>query len=205
MDFIEYIQHPRERLSEDVKKVDMDWAHKRFALCGAVIGLIIGIGLALVGGILGAVLGAAAQSNAVLGIVAGLGMLAIIIMPIVMAAVFVIGSYIGYGVMYFIAKLVGGTGSLDANYFLGAKLLVPIIIANIIVNILGMIPLLGALIHVVWFFYSIYLTVVLVSVANKLSMGKSLIVILVPFILALVLGFVLAAGAIAAMMGAAAI
>jgi hypothetical protein len=205
MDFVEYIQHPRDKFSSDVKKVDMSWAHKRYALCGAVIGLIFGIGIALVSGVLGAVLGAAAQNNVVFGIVAGLGMLAIIIMPILMAAVFVIGSYIGYGIMYFIAKLLGGTGSFEANYFLGAKLLVPVIIANIMVSILGMIPVLGVLINVAWFFYSIYLTIVLISVANKLSMGKSLIVMLVPFILALVLGFILAAGAIAAMIGASAI
>ncbi len=203
MEFFEIILHPKEKMAAEVKKVNMDWAHKQFALYGAILGLIVGVGVALLGGILGAVLGSAMQSNIIFGFVAGLGLLAIIIMPLVGAFLVIVGSFIGYGIMYFVAKLLGGTGTFDANYFLGAKLLVPVIVANVIVGLLGIVPLLGALINLVWFFYSVYLTIVLVSTANKLSMLKSLVVVILPIILVIILGGLIAGAIIAAVLAGA--
>ena len=200
MELFEIILHPREKMGSEVKKTNMEWAHKRFAIYGAIIGLLLGVGVAVLGGIIGAVAGNAAQNNLVFGLIAGLGLLAVIIMPIVMALVTLIGSYIGYGVMYLVAKVVGGTGTFEANYFLGAKLLVPMIVANIIVSILGVIPLIGALINVAWFFYTLYLMVILVSVANKLSTMKSVVVVLLPMIIVFVLGGIIAGAALAAML-----
>lgn len=204
MELFEIILHPKEKMAAELKKVNMDWAHKQFALYGAIIGLVLGIGVALLGGILGAVLGNAMQSNIIFGLVAGLGLLAIIIMPIIGALVTVVGSFIGYGIMYFVAKLLGGTGTFDANYFLGAKLLVPLIVANIIVGLLGIVPLIGALVNLIWFFYSVYLTVVLVSTANKLNMLKSLIVVILPIILIVILGGLIAGAIIASVLAGAA-
>ncbi|MBM3281888.1 MAG: YIP1 family protein [Candidatus Diapherotrites archaeon] len=202
MEFFEILIHPKERMEQELRNVDVNWAHKRFAIYGAVIGLLFGLMFAVLGGIIGVAAGGATQNSDVFGLIAGLGFLAIIIMPILMALLTVISSYIFYHIVAFIAKLLGGNGSFDANYFLAAKLLLPLIVVNIIMFIVTMIPYIGGIINLVWFLYTVYLMVVLVSVANALSLGKAIVVWVILMIVGFILGLFMAGAMLASLIGA---
>jgi hypothetical protein len=92
-------------------------------------------------------------------------------------------SHIGFHIIHFIAKLFGGTGTFQNNFYLGSKLLWPTLVANIVIFVLSLIPIAGILINLIWSLYSLYVFVVLVSVANNISRIKALIIILLPSIL----------------------
>lgn len=195
MDVIAYfdiIRNPRENMTKALKNVNMMEAAKSFALAGALWGLLVGLFFAFLGTLFGALVGT--QSGPLGAVLAGLGALSIIVLPIVAAIIAVVGAVIGYGIMSLAAGVLGGKGTFDQAFYLGSRLVWPLLIAGIIVNILTLIPVLGWLIQVAWGFYTVYLLTILISVSHKLSMWKSFGAIVLPWIvLAFLFAFAVAA------------
>ncbi|QQR92845.1 MAG: YIP1 family protein [Candidatus Iainarchaeum archaeon] len=200
MEYFQIILKPEETMQRIVKKPDMKAADQAFLIYGGIIGLIFGVVVALFASIVSAI--ASVAGEGVVALIAGLGFLAIIIFPIVFAIVSLVGSKISYWIFYKVTALLGGKGTYDQNFWLGSQLIWPILFAQIIVWILGFVPLIGFLISIIWAFYTIYLFVVLLSVANKVSKLRALaawiltvvLLIVVVIILAMVLASVIFAG-----------
>ncbi len=193
MDALKYfdiILHPQETMMADLKDADMNAAMKTFAIAGALIGLVVGIGIAIGGSALN------------LGI---LSWAAVIVAPIVLAIAVVLGAGFSLGIPYLCTKLVGGTGKFAGNYYLSSRLFWPMIFAEIILFLVALIPIVGGIIQIVWMFYTMYLYIVLLSVANNISKVKALIAYFIPMVIVLVflffilgsavLGFIAAMGA----------
>lgn len=189
MGFFDIITKPQPTMEMEKTKANTMAAIKTFAIYGAVIGFLIGILFAVFASILGAagaVLGAG--QNPIVSSIAGLGLAAIIVMPILMAILSIVGAAIGYGLYFLIAKLLGGTGTFEQNYYLGSRLLWPLLAGYILVSIIGIIltmihPLLGMIINLAWLLYMFYLTIVLIAVANAISKLRAFVVWLIPLII----------------------
>ena len=184
MSYFDIIRYPREHMAKALKKVDMGEAVKSFALAGAVWGLLAGLVFAFLGTFFGALVGS--ESAGLGAVLAGLGMLSLIVLPIAAAVMAVLGGAIGYGVIWFGSNLLGGKGTFEQLFYLGSRLVWPLLIAGVVVNILTLIPILGWLIQLAWGVYTVYLLTTLVSVASKLSMLKSFAAIILPWVVLVV-------------------
>lgn len=94
-----------------------------------------------------------------------------------------LGFLIGVGILWLVARILGGTGEYGRYAYLNATYSAPLTILS---AILGMIPLVGC-ISIILSIYQIVLTYYATKVEHQLSSGKALIVVLVPVILALLL------------------
>lgn len=201
MKFFDIILHPVDTMAAELKHVDMQEATKSVAIYGAVVGLMIGLVIGIASAVVGAFAGGMLQSIPIVGILAGLGLAAVIIMPVLVAILVLISMHIMYRVLHFIATYLGGKGTFEQNFYLGSRLLWPMLVANLIVNILTVVPLLGQLLNLVWFFYSIYLMVLVISIANKIGKWKALGVLLIPMVVVTLVMVVLMVVVFSALMG----
>lgn len=191
MGFFDILLKPQPIMEGEKAKANMGSAIKTYVVYAIVIGVILGIFFALAINFLVALAGPLATQNAMLGLFAGLGWFAIIVVPILMIIFMLIGSIIGWGILWIIAKILGGKGSFTETYYLSSRLLWPVFIVGIIVGIisaiLGIIPFLGGIVSLLWVLYEIYLVMILLSVANSMSKLRALIVILIPIAIILIL------------------
>ena len=111
----------------------------------------------------------------------------IIINPIVTIVTYVIAI----GVFFVIAKLLGGKGSFTSLFYLSSLYAVPI-------ALISWIPYLGILAILYWY-YLLYLTV---KESQELSGGKAAGAILIPLILAALLGLIIGIAAISFLVNA---
>jgi|SRR3989344_1339236 len=128
-------------------------------------------------------------TGAVVGLLAtlltlGLGAFLIVLYPIMM----VVGLYIGAGILYLVSKIFGGNGT-----YMG--LVRPSSVSSYI-SILGLIPFVGFLAGI----WNIVVWVVTVSETQKLSVGKSVAVVLIPMIIIGVLAILLFAALFASLL-----
>jgi hypothetical protein len=200
MEYFQIILKPEETMQRIVKKPDMKAADQAYLIYGGIIGLILGVIVALFASFISAI--ASIAGEGVVALIAGLGFLAIIIFPIVFAILALVGSKISYWIYFKVTSLLGGKGTFDQNYWLGSQLIWPILFAQIIVWVLGFIPLVGGLISIAWALYTIYLFVVLLSVANKVSKLRALAAWLATLILFIVIVVILVMLVGAALFGA---
>lgn len=200
MGFFDILTKPDETMKTLVKKVDFMEATKTFAIYGAIIGLLIGLFLALIAGFISSMgLLAAVPGAAILG---GLGLAAIVIMPIIIAILAVVGSLIGSALAWLGVRILGGKGTVMEVYFLQSKMVWPVLVVSIIVGILTMIPLLGGLINFVWGLYSIYLTVTLLSISQKVSKLRALAGVLLLVVVVIIIAVIISMMFGAALFGA---
>ncbi len=114
------------------------------------------------------------------GILGGLGaanVASIITIPI--------GFLIGTGILYLIARLLGGVGDFGRYAYLNAAFTAPLTILS---SLLSVIPVLGCL-SVIVSIYQLVLTYYATKVEHQLSSGKALLVVLLPLIVVLLLIF----------------
>jgi hypothetical protein len=104
-----------------------------------------------------------------------------------------IGAFIGFflmaGLVYLVAKALGGTGSFLEHTYLLALIYVPL---EIIASVAGLIPVLGGLIGAAAAIYMIVLVVMAISSAHQLTIGTSIVVVILPAILTVLLVVLLA-------------
>ncbi|MBU0635766.1 YIP1 family protein [Candidatus Micrarchaeota archaeon] len=197
MSFFDIITQPRNTMEGMVSNANTNDAIKTYAIYGAVIGFLIGLGIAILASLISLAVGTAALNQVpALGFLVGLGLLAIIIVPIIMAIVLVIVSAVSWGILTVIARLLGGTGTFTQNYFLASRLLWPMFVISIIVSLISLIPIIGPLINILWLLYALYLSLVVLSVANKISTVKAFIVWIIPVIVVILIMVLLFSSAI---------
>lgn len=196
VEYFDIIIKPEPTMQGDLKRVDRREAMKTYAIAGAIIGLVMGIAVASLGGLLSGLAGGLGA------LFIGLGVVAIILFPIAFAVISVLGSFVGTGIMYLIAKALGGKGTFDQHYYLSSRLIWPTFFATIGIFILTLIPAVGVLINFIWNVYSIYLQVVLIAVAHKVSKLKALVIILLPLIVVSIILMIFAATLLIGLLGA---
>ena len=113
-----------------------------------------------------------------------------------------LGFLIGVGILWLVAKLLGGVGDYGRYAYLNATYMAPLTILS---SILGLIPFAGGCIAFFVYIYQLVLTYYATKVEHQLSSGRAIIVVLIPVIVAILLlscivFFVI--GAVAALMQA---
>lgn len=202
MTFFDIIRFPSRVMAAEVKNASTKEAMKAFAIYGLVIGLLLGLLVAFFAGLV-SMLGIFGSNNGFVALAAGFGLLAIIILPIIFAVISVVGSYISSGIMWLVAKLLGGKGTFEQNYYLFSRLLWPVLVITFLANILVLIPVIGSLIPLVWTLYLFYLYVVVISTANTISKLKALIAFVVPAIIVMVIAFIVAGALVLSLLASA--
>lgn len=100
------------------------------------------------------------------------------------AAIFaVLGFLIGTGLIQWVAKLFGGTGSFDKLAYTFSAITVPFSVVTAVLTLIGIIPIIGILTGLVSFALSIYvivLEVFAVQAVNRLTTGKAVGAVLLP-------------------------
>lgn len=206
MGFFDILIKPEPTMQGMLKDANLGAAIKNFAIYGAVVGLVLGVLIAIVVGLLGAVL--ASLFGPAAGIVSTMGFAAIIVLPILFAIMVVIFSFISYGLIWLVAKVLGGKGPFTNTYYLASKILWPVLVVTIVVQIimfaLAMIPGAGiaisGLVSLLFSLYMLYLIVVLISIANSISKIKAIVVMLVLLVIVVILAFIFALSMIASIM-----
>jgi len=90
---------------------------------------------------------------------------------------------IGVGLIQWVAKLFGGTGSFEKLAYTFASIMVPISVVSAVLSLLGMIPFIGLLFGLVSFAVSIYslvLNIMAVKAVNNLDTAKAVGAVLLP-------------------------
>jgi hypothetical protein len=101
----------------------------------------------------------------------------------------VIGLFIGSGVLYFFAKLIGqGQGDFMTQTYLYSLYTFPL---AILTALLGIIPLLGSLLTLAIAIYELFLTYYMLQPAHNMRPEKARQVVFVLVLVGLILGFVL--------------
>lgn len=95
-----------------------------------------------------------------------------------------IGFLIGTGIMHLIARLLGGQGDFGRFSYLVAAFQAPI---SIVSSLLGLVPFLGGCVSGLLGIYSIFLAYFAIKTEHQLTQGKSIMVLLIPLIIAVVL------------------
>jgi hypothetical protein len=204
MDFLDYVAHyfdilihPSAELAREKKNADWREGFKSYALLGMIVGLTWGI---ILSAIL-VVVGSFAQNLLPDSIawMAGLGVVAILVLPILGAIFQIISSVVFFGIMWLIsAKILGGKSTFTQILYLQSRLLWPTIFAAILIAVV-MIALyfilpaiillltpLFILMIIVGIGYALYLQFLLILTANdfsKMRAGISLLLYLIVIIL----------------------
>jgi hypothetical protein len=116
-------------------------------------------------------------NSGVLGSLGGVSIGSIITVPL--------GFLIGTGILFLLAKLLGGTGDFGRYAYLNASFTAPLTILSSLISI---IPVLGC-ISIFIGIYQLVLTYYSTKVEHNLSSGRALIVVLLPIFLVLLLVF----------------
>lgn len=100
---------------------------------------------------------------------------------------------IGVGMLYLVARLLGGKGDFGRYAYLVASFQAPITILNAVLNF---IPMAGGCLAMAFSIYGIILAYFATKVEHNLSSGRALTVVLIPLILLILLIFCAAAFAV---------
>ena len=95
-----------------------------------------------------------------------------------------VGFLIGAGILWLLARLLGGTGDYGRYAYLIAAFVAPL---TILTALLGLIPLAGSCIAFIIYIYQLVLTYYATKVEHQLSSGRAITVVLIPVIVALLL------------------
>lgn len=95
-----------------------------------------------------------------------------------------LGFLIGVGILWLLARLLGGTGEYGRYAYLMAAFAAPLTILS---ALLGLIPLAGSCIAFIVYIYQLVLTYYATKVEHQLSSGRAITVVLIPVIVALLL------------------
>ncbi|MFA6035734.1 MAG: Yip1 family protein [Candidatus Micrarchaeia archaeon] len=118
----------------------------------------------------------------------------------IMGAIFVpIAALIFSGIVYIVAKLLGGKGTFTQQFYL---VTLATATGSLLIGVLGVIPCLGALISIVGGLYLLYVEIVVMRDLHQISTVKAAVAVLTPIVILLILAFVLFMAFIVAMLAA---
>lgn len=158
--WIPALTKPKETFSKAKKsKVSLVDALIIMALCGAIEGLVVGLftGAGLIWGL-------------IIGLVAAL-----------------LFSFVGTGLFWLMAKLLGGKGEFTRQYYLYSLFGAPIAIASI----LGILPVIGQVISILLSLYSLYPLTISIREIHGFDTLKAVLSWLVPGIILLVIAVIM--------------
>ena len=181
---------PKEAFDEFKGQASVGEAAKMFALVGAVLGLLAAVLLLVLASVAGTFM-------LVMGVPAwliGIGVVGIVVIPLLFALGYAVASFVSLWVFNFVCGLLGGKGKFEELYFLIALYAIPLSIAMAVV---GVIPFLGALLHLLLMLYGLYLLYLVVKEVHGFDAVKFIMALVVEavilVIIAVILGLVFAA------------
>jgi hypothetical protein len=99
-----------------------------------------------------------------------------------------LGFFISMGILYVIARLLGGQGTFLAQSYVSSLFLAPL---GVISSVVGIVPVFGALVAFAAFLYQIVLQMFAVMAVHRLSGGRATAAIFLPVAVELLLVLVL--------------
>jgi len=130
-------------------------------------------------------------------LISGMSSTLIILIAIISPILMVISSLIVTGVMWAVAKLLGGKGTFTQQFFQFSYPMGGIVIIS---SVVGLVPCIGDLISIALSLYSLYIAFEIYRSVHKLDDARAILLVALPiilFILAIILIVVLFAGVIA--------
>ncbi|MBU1198139.1 YIP1 family protein [Candidatus Micrarchaeota archaeon] len=177
--WVAVLTKPKETYASEKGKSSLAEGAKHLAVAYGIMGLIYGLGIALFSASLTVIPGA--------GAIAGLGMAMIVVAPIMMAVFGIVASLIGNGIIWIIAKVLGGNGPFEQQFYLSSLYLAPI-------ALLGLIPLVGMLAGL----YGLYLLTLMLKEVHAFDTLKAVAVWIIPGII----GFIIMGAAVMTLIAA---
>lgn len=182
------VSKPKKTFAQELPKATLKKGVGLLGLYQAIIGFIIGLLISLFGALFLAVPEIAAK----LGFLSGLILMAWLILPIFAVVAGLLSALISNGIIYLFAKLLGGQGRFEEQFYLVTLYSVPIAFISLLLSWIPAISLLIAL-------YALYLMTIALRTAHRYSTGRAILTWLIPiaiffiFFLAIILAVALAA------------
>ena len=190
---------PKETFANEKKNSSIMAGVKQYAIIFAIIGVLMGIAVFILQN-----MGIVDFSGLPLG-----GIAAIIVVPILVIVGGIVLTYIGVGIQFIIAKLLGGNGTFEQQYYLISITAIPMLLLSIVVNviagILGIIPFLGAIIAFLAILatnlYALYLQTMAIKEAHQFSTLKAVATWFIPAIIYVLVVVAVVAALLVSIMG----
>jgi len=173
MRILTVLTKPEEALASEKKNAAIAKGVVPYAIIGLVIGIPLGAVIALAATLFSTFFHAGAP-------LLGLGLSAIVVLPLVCLAVIVVASLVGEGILFLFARLLGGRGSFAQQYYLSSLIVFPAAFLGFIGMLLGLIPFLGALASLALSIYAFYLHVLAVKEAHGFSVLRAFAAVILP-------------------------
>ena len=183
---------PVETFATEKKNSSIMAGVKQYAIIFGIFGLLMGIEVAAMAYIMSFF-----PPAGNLSFIRSLGIAAIIVVPIIFIVGGIILTLIGVGIQFLIAKLLGGTGTFEQQYYLSSLTAMPALILSIIAGIIsglfGKVPILEVIITLLLILaiglYLLYLQTKAIKEAHQFSTLKAFAVLFItPIIVGLVMG-----------------
>ena len=165
--WVNTITKPKETFAAEKGNASMGKAAVNYIIAGVISGVI-----AFLATLIGLSQTGSATTTA---IGAGLGALGIIVSPIVT----LIGAFIGVGIIWIFAKILGGKGTYTQLFFLVSLFAIPMAVIGLVI----VIPAVGSILGLLVGLYTLYLWVMAVQSSQELSTGRAVAAVLIPIIL----------------------
>jgi len=165
--WVNTITKPKETFAAEKGNASMGKAAVNYIIAGVISGVI-----AFLATLIGLSQTGSATTTA---IGAGLGALGIIVSPIVT----LIGAFIGVGIIWIFAKILGGKGTYTQLFFLVSLFAIPMAVIGLVI----VIPAVGSILGLLVGLYTLYLWVIAVQSSQELSTGRAVAAVLIPIIL----------------------
>jgi len=107
-------------------------------------------------------------------------------------------TIIGQGILFIIAKLLGGKGTIIQQYYLVALYAAPLTILSSVISLIPLVGLLSLLIGL----YELYLLLLVLTEVHQYGMGKAALTVFLPAIIILILLVIILGVAVISILGA---
>lgn len=172
-----------QRLRRAKKESNLHQATLEFGLFGMNLGVLSSAGvIVLVTDFTGGIHPGTALWNAAQA-VWSLGVGALIILPLVGALSSILTFFILSGGITFLAKQLGGSGSLTQNAFLLSRIIFPLSLAGVAAGLLSQLSIVGFVFPIALAVGGIAVFLNVIRVSNALSLDKSAIIVLATILL----------------------
>lgn len=171
---------PVETIQKEKPNSSITEGVKNIVIGSAILAVLFSIGLAFFGALFKAFL-----PTWLVG-----GSIALIIAVIIVGLILleVIETFINVGIIWVIARILGGKGSFAQQYYLTSLYVAPLLA----IAILFFIPILGTLLVLVLGLYSLYLLYLIVKDVHAFSTGRAVLAaFVIPIILVIIIGVIL--------------
>ncbi len=197
MGFFDVLIRPNEAFQMQKGRESFGKAIIPYAVLGIIFGVLAAIAVSIVGVVISTIpalaglrpiSGTIASAGLAIGVAFGIGVLILeILAPIVFTAW-----------IFLVAKLFGGKGNYTRLLYFGSLLVFPLLVASILVGLVSWIPIIGMLVMVAYYIWSIYIYIIVLKVAMELDTVKAILTFVISIVIPIVIIAIIAALGIAA-------